>query len=94
MTDDRIDKPNGPQIDATFTESAKASLGEREREHNAWPFVTIIGAAKLLGVDKRTVKRWQAAGKMPERSKWGRRWVYRKSDIMAMIAVKAGSVQS
>jgi excisionase family DNA binding protein len=93
VTEDCLNKSNDPQFAATLTESEKASLIERQREHNAWPFVTIVEAAKLLGVDKRSVKRWQAAGKMPARSKWGHRWVYRKSDIMAMIAVKARNVQ-
>jgi predicted DNA-binding transcriptional regulator AlpA len=73
---------NSQDIDPlqVFTESDKA-------------FLNVVEAAELLGVSPRTIKRWQAADKMPQRTKCWHRWVYRTSDILAMIAAKAGSAQ-
>ncbi len=47
---------------------------------------TIKQAAAMLGVSVRTVRRWEAAGKMPERSKHGRRKTYRATDVRALRA--------
>ncbi len=71
-------------------QSALAFLGEIESSPRV---CTIKEAAELLGVTPRTIKRWQAAGKMPERAKWYHQWVYRVSDIEAMVAVRNGSAQ-
>ena len=50
------------------------------------PLIPIKEAAKLLGKTVRTVRRWQAAGKMPPRTKHGHRMKYRRDDIKALVA--------
>jgi len=50
----------------------------------AFDGVTIKQAAAMLGVTVRTVRRWQAACKMPDRSKHGRRKIYRATDVRAL----------
>jgi excisionase family DNA binding protein len=97
MADDRLNNPIAPQLAAALTECDKASLNGMERRYNARPLLEIKEAAKLLGVSTRTVKRWQAAGKMPARTEANKRkhrWRYARSDIEAMIAAKAASTRS
>ena len=48
--------------------------------------------AAFFGRDERTVRRWEAAGKMPPRTKQGRRLTYRSDDIETMIAANAVEV--
>jgi excisionase family DNA binding protein len=50
----------------------------------AFDGVTIKQVAAMLGVTVRTVRRWQAAGKMPERFKHGRRKLYRGAHVRAL----------
>jgi excisionase family DNA binding protein len=70
-----------PDFDAeAMVEAAKAASMTSE-------FISITRAAKLLGVSVRTVRRWQAEGKMPERVKRSREKMYRRADVMAMLDV-------
>ena len=46
---------------------------ELRRASEAFPLISIKEAAKLLGKTVRTVRRWEAAGKMPPRTKHGHR---------------------
>ncbi len=55
----------------------------------ASPFVPITRAAQMLGVDVRTVRRWQKAGKMPDQHKRSRRKEYERSAIEAMAAARS-----
>jgi excisionase family DNA binding protein len=48
--------------------------------------MSIAEAANTLGVSLRTIRRWEAAGRMPPRFKCSRRWDYRRSDIEALLA--------
>jgi MerR family regulatory protein len=57
----------------------------------AFPLIDIKKAAHELGVTVRTVRRWQAAGRMPKRTKHGHRQKYNKHDIAAMIAAKSSN---
>lgn len=59
---------------------------EIRRAREAFPLIPIKEAAKLLGKTVRTVRRWQAAGKMPPRTKHGHRMKYRRDDIKALVA--------
>ena len=59
---------------------------EIRRVSEAFPLISIKEAAKLLGKTVRTVRRWEAAGKMPPRTKHGRPLKYHRDDIMALIA--------
>ena len=59
----------------------------------AFPFYTIKQAAKVLGVEVRTVRRWQAARRMPPQKKHGRRKIYSKDAIDAMIVARTGTSQ-
>ena len=65
---------------------------EIRRVSDASPLISIKEAAKLLGKTVRTVRRWEAAGKMPPRTKHGRPMKYRRDDIMAMIAPNAAEI--
>ena len=71
-----------------FEEAANgnpSSLLERRLQRNEWDLVT---TAHVLGVTTRTLRRWQRAGLMPERRKFGRGYVYRRDDILAMRGTK------
>lgn len=57
------------------------------------PFVSIRRAAEMLGVDIRTVRRWQKAGLMPARHKRGRRKEYERGAIVAMVAARSGAAK-
>jgi excisionase family DNA binding protein len=65
---------------------------EMRRLSEAFPLISIKAAAKLLGRTVRTVRRWEAAGKMPPRTKDGRRMKYHRDDIMAMVAANSDEV--
>jgi hypothetical protein len=54
------------------------------------PFVSIAQAATILGVEVRTVRRWQKAGKMPARHKRSRRKEYERRAIETMAAARSG----
>jgi excisionase family DNA binding protein len=66
---------------------AEAMLEAAKAASMTSEFVSITSAAKLLGVSVRTVRRWQAKKKMPERAKRSREKMYRRADIMAMLDV-------
>jgi len=69
---------------------ADAMLKAAKAASMASEFVSITSAAKLLGVSVRTVRRWQAAGKMPERVKRSRELMYRRADVLAMACDSNG----
>jgi hypothetical protein len=54
------------------------------------PFVSIMRAAMILGVEVRTVRRWQKAGQMPARHKRSRRRDYDRFAIEAMAVARSG----
>jgi transposase len=59
---------------------------ERARARaEAFPLISIQQVAKQYGVSLRTLRRWQAAGLMPEQIKHGRRKVYRRDKIAQMF---------
>lgn len=45
-------------------------------------WVSITEAASMLGVSIRTLRRWQAAGKMPKRVRRSRQLTYLRNDIL------------
>jgi hypothetical protein len=57
------------------------------------PFVSITRAAMILGVEVRTVRRWQRAGKMPAQHKLSRRKDYDRFAIEAMAAARSAAVK-
>jgi excisionase family DNA binding protein len=56
----------------------QAMLDKARSAHLAFPLMTVKEAAEYLGVTVRTIRRWQAVGKMGERVKHGRWVMYRK----------------
>ncbi|MBS3650038.1 helix-turn-helix domain-containing protein [Pseudaminobacter sp. 19-2017] len=48
------------------------------------PWVTIAEAASMLGVSTRTVRRWQAAGRMPKRFRRSRQLTYLREDVLSL----------
>ena len=58
-----------------------ARLAKAEADTKALGFVSIVELAAELGVSVRTIRRLQAAGRMPPRVKRGRRKVYRRADL-------------
>jgi excisionase family DNA binding protein len=58
---------------------------EIRKASEAFPLISIKEAAKLLGRTVRTVRRWEAAGEMPPRTKHGHRMKYHRDDIKAMV---------
>jgi len=65
-----------------------------QRVSEAFPLISIKEAAKLLGKSVRTVRRWEAAGKMPPRTKHGHRMKYHRDDIKAMVAANSAEVSA
>ena len=57
----------------------------------AYDELTIEQAAVILGVSLRTVRRWQALGRMPKRSKCSRRKMYHGADVRALKAALTGA---
>jgi hypothetical protein len=45
------------------------------------PWLSVKETAAFLGRSVRQVRRYQAAGKMPERRKFGRGWHYPRSEL-------------
>lgn len=56
----------------------------RARAENS-PLISIKQTAIRYGISVRTLRRLQAAGKMPPRVKWSRKLMYRKTDIAALF---------
>lgn len=62
---------------------------ERQARRDAeFPLVSIQEVAKQYGVSVRTLRRWQAGGLMPQRTKHGRRMKYHKDEIALMMAAR------
>ncbi len=74
-----------PLNDPMFFEKIRRAI-------EAFPFISIKETAKLLGKTVRTVRRWEAAGKMPPRTKCGHRMKYHRDDIKAMVAANSDEV--
>lgn len=55
--------------------------------HLTFDLISIKDAARVLGRSVRTLRRWEVAGKMPNRIKHGRRLKYRKADAEAITVV-------
>jgi predicted site-specific integrase-resolvase len=65
---------------------------ERARaQHEQFPLISIKDVAKHYDVSVRTLRRWQAAGLMPSRVKHGRRLMYEKAEIAAMMLARHNS---
>jgi hypothetical protein len=45
------------------------------------PWLSVKEAAAFLGRSVRQVRRYEAAGKMPQRKKFGREWFYPRSEL-------------
>lgn len=74
-------------LEAEITE-----LVEVQRLRSTAPLmISISDLAKELGVSVRTLRREQAAGRMPPRIKRGRRQMYLKADIANWIKEKEQS---
>jgi hypothetical protein len=56
----------------------------RARAENS-PFLSIKQTSVRYGISVRTLRRLQAAGKMPPRIKQSRKLVYRKADLAALF---------
>ncbi len=63
-----------------------AAIAHAKARSDEFELITIREAAATLNVTIRTVRRWQAAGKMPAQIKHGRNKKYRRAEIEAMAA--------
>ncbi|MFY9839923.1 MAG: MerR family transcriptional regulator [Xanthobacteraceae bacterium] len=54
----------------------------------AFPLISIQKVAKQYGVSLRTLRRWQAGGLMPPRTKHGRWLKYQKEAIAELMAAR------
>ena len=63
-----------------------AMLEELRRAHEEFPLISIKETSKKHKVPIRTLRRWQAQGKMPERVKHGRRFMYQKAEVELCIS--------
>jgi hypothetical protein len=45
------------------------------------PWLSVKETAAFLGRSVRQVRRYHAAGKMPERERWGREWRYPRAEL-------------
>lgn len=54
----------------------------------AFPLISIQQVAKQYGVSLRTLRRWQARGLMPPRTKHGKWLKYTKAEIAEVIAAR------
>jgi predicted DNA-binding transcriptional regulator AlpA len=63
-----------------------AMLEELRRAHEEFPLISIKETSKKYNVSIRSLRRWQAQGKMPERVKHGRRLKYRKAEVELCIS--------
>lgn len=62
------------------------ALEKAKESAAAFNLISIKRAAAMLGVSLRTMRYWQARGRMPERIKHGHRLKYRLSDIQALCS--------
>jgi transposase len=63
-----------------------AMLEELRRAHEEFPLISIKETSKKYGVSIRTLRRWQAKGKMPEQVEHGRHLKYRKVEVELCIS--------
>jgi predicted site-specific integrase-resolvase len=56
-----------------------------------FPLISIQQVSKQHGVSVRSLRRWEAAGQMPPRTKHGHRMKYRKDEIALMMAQRLRS---
>jgi predicted site-specific integrase-resolvase len=62
---------------------------ERARARaEAFPLISIQQVTKQYGISLRTLRRWQAGGLMPPRTKHGRWLKYQKVEIAELILVR------
>jgi len=62
------------------------TLDELRRAHEDFPLISMKETSKKYKVSIRTLRRWQAQGKMPDRIKHGRRLKYQKAEVEICIA--------
>jgi predicted DNA-binding transcriptional regulator AlpA len=63
-----------------------AMIEELRRAQEKFPLISIRETSKKYGVSIRTLRRWQAKGKMPEQVKHGRHLKYRKAEVELCIS--------
>jgi len=64
---------------------------ERARTRaETFPLISIQQVSKQYGVALRTLRRWQARGLMPPRTKHGKWLKYNKAQIAQMMAARQG----
>jgi excisionase family DNA binding protein len=71
-----------------MTEHMRAKQLPRRQKQG---LLTVEDAASMLGKPRRTLYRWEIAGKMPPRTTWGRRSYFRLADIKEMSLRLAAS---
>lgn len=54
--------------------------------HEKFPLISIQAVSAEYGIPIRTLRRWQALGKMPDRVKHGRRLMYKKAEVEFFIS--------
>jgi len=67
---------------------AESFIERRRLATEQFPLMTIKDVQKQYNISVRTLRRWQAAGLMPEQVKHGRHLKYRKDDIALLMAAK------
>jgi excisionase family DNA binding protein len=69
-----------------MTTSGLHAMEERARKASeAFDLITIKEAAEMLDKSVRTLRRWQAAGKMPKRYKHGRWLKYSRRELQELF---------
>jgi predicted DNA-binding transcriptional regulator AlpA len=69
------------KFDAKIHAEIDAELAELKARAQASPYISIQEVAEQFGISIRTLRREQAAGRMPTRVKRSRQLVYLKNDI-------------
>lgn len=70
------------------SEDFQALIESRKLATEKFPLMTIKDVHNAYGISVRTLRRWQAAGLMPEQVKHGRHLKYRKEEVALMMAAK------
>jgi len=72
-----------------------ALLEELRRAHEEFPLISMQEASKKYEVPIRTLRRWKAVGKMPDRVKQpGKRYMYQKAEVELCISRNRRSAKS
>lgn len=66
-------------------------IERQARRHAEFPLVSIQEVSKQRSISVRTLRRWQAAGLMPPRTKHGHRMKYHNDEIALMMAQRLRS---